>query len=92
MASADFCQSISQSLGRDSLSADWQISPGNAHLLSRLCLSHLRLHFPYKYRTLKIIAFSSSATASMRFLFVKPAICLRLPSDSTSRWTPLPSG
>jgi len=28
----------------------------------------------------------------MRFLFVSPALCLRLPSDSTSRWTPLPSG
>src|SRR5258706_1681319 len=28
----------------------------------------------------------------MRFLFVGPALCLRLPSDPTSRWTPLPSG
>jgi len=28
----------------------------------------------------------------MRFLFVGPGICLRLPSDSTSRRTPLPSG
>ena len=28
----------------------------------------------------------------MRFLFVKPALCLQLPSDSTSRWTPLPFG
>ena len=27
----------------------------------------------------------------MRFLFVGPRVCLRLPSDSTSRWTPLPS-
>ena len=26
----------------------------------------------------------------MRFLFVGPRFCLRLPSDSTSRWTPLP--
>jgi hypothetical protein len=26
----------------------------------------------------------------MRFLFVSPELCLRLPSDSTSRWTPLP--
>jgi len=25
----------------------------------------------------------------MRFLFVRPEICLHLPSDSTSRWTPL---
>ena len=26
----------------------------------------------------------------MQFLFVRPGFCLRLPSDSTSRWTPLP--
>jgi hypothetical protein len=25
-------------------------------------------------------------------LFVRPALCLQLPSDSTSRWTPLPFG
>jgi hypothetical protein len=25
----------------------------------------------------------------MRFLFVGPGLCLQLPSDSTSRWTPL---
>ena len=28
---------------------------------------------------------------SMRFLSVRPDFCHRLPSDSTSRWTPLPS-
>ncbi len=28
----------------------------------------------------------------MRFLFVGPALCLRLPSDPTSRWAPLPFG
>jgi hypothetical protein len=28
----------------------------------------------------------------MRFLFVKPGFCLRLPSDSVSRRTPLPFG
>jgi hypothetical protein len=26
----------------------------------------------------------------MRFLFIRSGLCLRLPSDSTSRWTPLP--
>ena len=31
------------------------------------------------------------AMPSMWFLFVKPRVCIRLPSDSTSRWTPLPS-
>ena len=28
----------------------------------------------------------------MRFLFVGPALCLRLPLDPTSRWAPLPAG
>jgi hypothetical protein len=27
---------------------------------------------------------------SMRFLFVESELCLRLPSDPTSRWAPLP--
>ena len=27
----------------------------------------------------------------IKFLYVGPDVCLRLPSDSTSRWTPLPS-
>jgi hypothetical protein len=27
----------------------------------------------------------------MRFLFVGPALCLQLPSDSASQWTPLPA-
>uniref|UniRef100_A0A7V6A5D4 Uncharacterized protein n=1 Tax=Desulfobacca acetoxidans TaxID=60893 RepID=A0A7V6A5D4_9BACT len=31
-------------------------------------------------------------TPPMRFLIVRPALCLRLPSDSALRWTPLPSG
>ena len=26
----------------------------------------------------------------MKFLFVRPDVCRRLPSDSTSQWTPLP--
>ena len=42
--------------------------------------------------TLKIFACSFVMAASMRFLFVRPTFCLRLPSDPTSRRTPLPSG
>ena len=45
------------------LTADRQTSPGNAHPPSRLCPPHLRLCFPYRYRTLKILAFSSSTAA-----------------------------
>jgi hypothetical protein len=44
--------------------ANAQISPGNAHPPSPLCPPHLRPRLPYRYWTLKIIAFSSDATAS----------------------------
>src|SRR5688572_6053581 len=44
--------------------AKLQISPGNAHPPSRLCPPHIRTSFPYRYRTLKILAFSSSLHAS----------------------------
>src|SRR5690606_9906492 len=44
--------------------ANAQISPGNAHPPSPLCPPHLRPRLPYRYRTLKIFAFSSSAAAS----------------------------
>ena len=33
----------------------------------------------------------SQSSLHMRFLFVSASICFQLPSDSTSRWTPLPS-
>ena len=44
--------------------AKLQTSPGNAHPHSRLCPPHLRPSFPYRYRTLKTFAFSSSLHAS----------------------------
>ncbi len=65
-------------------------SPGNAHLPSRLCPSHLRPCFPDRFRASEICASLPSMTASRRFLFVEPALCLRLPSDPISQWTPLP--
>jgi hypothetical protein len=37
------------------------------------------------------LACSPHGTASIRFLFVAPALCFRLPSDSQSPETPLPS-
>ena len=33
---------------------------------------------------------SVSSMPCMQFLFVRPRLCRGLPSDSTSRWTPLP--
>src|SRR5690242_13107539 len=44
--------------------AKLQTSPGNALPPSRLCPPHLRPSFPYRYRTLKILASSSSLHAS----------------------------
>jgi len=44
--------------------ADMQTSPGKVRKLSHLCPSHIRLCFPYRYRTLKIFAFLSSIAAS----------------------------
>ena len=46
---------------------------------------------PCKYRALTNWAASPRYAASIRFLFVRPAICFRLPSDSQSPATPLPS-
>src|SRR5437588_6846658 len=61
--------------------AKLQTSPGNALSLSRLCPPHLRTSFPYRYRTLKIFAFSSSLHASyaisVRRASVLPAASFR---------------
>ena len=44
-----------------------------------------------QYGTLFCIGNSSVPSMPyMQFLFVRPRLCRRLPSDSTSRWTPLP--
>jgi len=64
MPSADFYRPIPPPLGSSSTKADRQISPGNAHPLSRLCPPHIRPCLPYRYWTLKIYAFSSGMAAS----------------------------
>ena len=68
-----------------------QISPGIAHPPSRLCASDLRHRVPYTYRALHAFACSPRGAASIRFLFVAPALCFRLPSDLQSPGEPLPS-
>src|SRR5712692_3630993 len=61
--------------------AKLQTSPGNALSPSRLCPPHLRTSFPYRYWTLKILAFSSSLHASyavsVRRASVLPAASFR---------------
>ena len=44
---------------------------------------------PCSYWTLTCLAVSSALYSLMGFLFVSPVVCLQLPSDSISRWTPL---
>jgi hypothetical protein len=92
MPSADFCRPVRRPLDlRSSRQTDRP---------PRVMRSHLRAYT----RRLYVRAFRASIglciylpahpalPPRMRFLFVGPAFCLRLPSDSTSRWTPLPSG
>jgi hypothetical protein len=64
MPSADFCCSFLPPLDGSSTQAEQQTSPGIARSLSRLCPPHLRVDSPYRYWTLKILAFSSSQHAS----------------------------
>ena len=91
MASADFCHPIPTPYDVGSTRQDDR-SP---RVIRATFLPHTRriysATFPDDYRALKILAFSPRwELPHMRFLFVGPEVCLRLPSDSTSRWTPLP--
>jgi hypothetical protein len=98
MASADFWQFSRTSLyglllwkiHSSCRQCVYQISPikcSNCHPMSPL-------HLHYKVRVVldfvlfgKLVRFIMPC---MQFLFVGAGLCLRLPSDSTSRWTPLP--
>ncbi len=70
MPSADFCMSILAPLDTSSPKpgTNLQISPGTAHPPPHLYLPHIRPCFPVRYRTLAIIASSSSMTASYAIL------------------------
>ncbi len=64
MASADFSDLISSPHDDNSTMAKSETSPGKTLEPSHLYSPHLHLCFPCKYWTLKILAFSSSITAS----------------------------
>ena len=51
---------------------------------------HLHWHVRVVYWTSLCVASSSHVPCLMMFVFLGSEVCLRLPSDSTSRWTPLP--
>jgi len=89
MASADFCQPIPSPLSDGST---WQTGrPPRVRTcdLHPIYPPHLLLHLPGDYRALDLVGSLPDVAASMRLLFVGPGLCLQLPSDSTSRWTPL---
>ena len=90
MASADFWRSFLTSRDVSSTLADRQIAPGMTHSPSPLCPSDLRRSLPCKNWASPLLAGLPRGAASIRFLFLRPAFCLQLPSDSISRWTPLP--
>jgi hypothetical protein len=77
----DFCNFFPPPLSDSSSLAKLQTSPGNELSLSRLCPPHLRTSSPYRYRTLKIVALSSSLHASyaisVRRASVLPAASFR---------------
>jgi len=64
MASADFCTRIPTPCDVSSTKAHMQISPGIAHVPSRLCLSDIRRSVPCKYRASQIFACLPRCAAS----------------------------
>jgi hypothetical protein len=91
MPSADFCHPFPSPLDHGS-SRQADRSPRVLALTFTFMPAAYTCLLPYRYRTLKICAFSSSLHASYAVSIRRASACLRLPSDSTSQWTPLPSG
>jgi hypothetical protein len=90
MAVADFWSFIPSPRDEGSANANHQISPGITNSPSRLSLSDLRRNALVQVLGFASIGVLARCVASIRWLFVRAALCLQLPPDSTSRWTPLP--
>jgi len=86
MASADF----SLRLPASPFQARGEISPGMTHLPSRLCLSDLRHVVCASTGLWPFLLPHPNVSPRIRFLFVRPAFCLGLPSDDQSPESPLP--
>ena len=87
MASADFLQFV---VTTSFFFLVCKTSPGKRYHLHLIYLLHLHLEIRAVWDFVlcwKLVRFKEPI---MQFLFVRPRLCLRLPSDSTSRWTPLP--
>ena len=68
-----------------------KISRGKVYHFHLIYLPYLLIHLLEVFWILTCIAVLSSCTSLIWFLFVKPRFCIRLPSDSASRQTPLSS-
>ena len=68
-----------------------QISRGKSAHFPLIYLPHLLIHLPRIFGTSVCLATLSRKINLMRFVFLRPRFCLRLPSDSASPRTPLSS-
>lgn len=91
MASADFSPFVVTTASYSVSTAD-EISPSTTRFFPSIYLPHLLCTVPYSYWTSVCVATLSLCLSLMRFLFVRPKVCLHLPSDSASRRTPLVFG
>jgi len=90
MASADFWQPIPTPLDAGST---WQIARSPRVLRTYLHAYACRIYvtpFRASFGLCRYLPAHPSATPRIRFLFVRPALCLRLPPDFQSPGTPLP--
>jgi len=91
-ASADFCRPIPAPCSAGSTpakaGAGRQTSQGKTRDLRSIHLSHLRRHPPDDIGLQVSWPPRPGVVASMRFLFVRPELCVQLPSDPASRRRP----
>ena len=67
-----------------------ETSPGKNAIFPSIYLPHIHHGFPSSLGLWFVAQPYPIHICLMWFLYVRPEVCLRLPSDSTSRWTPLP--
>jgi len=93
MASADFRPSIPRPLDRGSTNRQTAGSPRvwRTDLHAYTCRIYVTA-FRASFGLWRYLPPYPAATPLIRFLFVRPALCLRLPPDSQLPATPLPFG
>src|SRR5690606_34544536 len=93
MTSADFSrQALRHASDKKKRPHVRETSPGKNDNFHPIYLLHLPccLRAVSDFDLLCNLIRTALALYDMYFLFVRPGFCRRLPSDSTSRWTPLP--